>query len=66
MVTMFGCPRSKNTHIEKKKSKCDYILDSCPTDEQVAAILARVKDKGIEKKGLLTMQEFEDILHQVL
>lgn len=36
------------------------------TDEQVAAILARVKDKGIEKKGLLTMQEFEDILHQVL
>lgn len=38
MVRMFGCPRSRNAHIERKKSKCDYILDSCPTDEQVAAI----------------------------
>ena len=27
-----------NAHIERKKSKCDYILDSCPTDEQVVAI----------------------------
>ena len=38
MVRMFGCPRSRNAHIERKKSKCDYILDSCPTDEQVVAI----------------------------
>lgn len=44
MVSMFGCPRSKNTHIEKKKSKCDYILDSCPTDEQVAAIENKVNE----------------------
>ena len=34
MVKMFGCPRSRNAHIEKKKSKCDYILDSEPTAEQ--------------------------------
>ncbi|MBR4973989.1 MAG: hypothetical protein IKY60_00235, partial [Bacteroidales bacterium] len=34
MVRMFGCPRSKNTHIEKKKSKCDYFLSAAPTDEQ--------------------------------
>ena len=26
MVRMFGCPRSKNAHIERKKSKCDYEL----------------------------------------
>ena len=26
MIRMFGCERSKNTHIERKKSKCDYIL----------------------------------------
>lgn len=38
MVRMFGCPRSRNAHIEKKKSKCDYILDACPTEEQVAEI----------------------------
>jgi len=38
MVRLYGCPRSRNAHIERKKSKCDYILDSCPTDEQVKAI----------------------------
>ena len=26
MVRMFGCGRSMNAHIEKKKSKCDYTL----------------------------------------
>ena len=28
MVKTFGCPRSRNAHIEKKKSKCDYELVS--------------------------------------
>lgn len=44
MVRMFGCPRSRNAHIEKKKSKCDYQLDSCPTDEQVAEIERTVNE----------------------
>ena len=26
MVRMFGCERSKNSHIEKRKSKCDYKI----------------------------------------
>ena len=34
MVKMFGCPRSRNAHVEKKKSKCDYFLDAEPTEEQ--------------------------------
>ena len=42
MVRMFGCPRSKNAHIERKKSKCDYQLASEPTAEQIAAIEAEV------------------------
>lgn len=42
MVEMFGCPRSRNAHIERKKSKCDYELPECPTPEQVAAIEAKV------------------------
>lgn len=25
MVNMFGCPRSRNAHIERKKSKCACI-----------------------------------------
>lgn len=44
MVEMFGCPRSRNAHIERKKSKCDYILDAEPSPEQVAAIEARVNE----------------------
>lgn len=44
MVRMFGCPRSRNAHIERKKSKCDYILDSCPTEDQIAAIEASVNE----------------------
>ncbi|NLZ95519.1 MAG: hypothetical protein GX921_06820 [Bacteroidales bacterium] len=42
MVRMFGCPRSSNTHIERKKSKCDYNLNHAPTDEQVQEIEDRV------------------------
>lgn len=38
MIRLFGCERSKNSHIEKKKSKCDYWLDYAPTEEQMAEI----------------------------
>ena len=38
MVRMFGCERSKNAHIERKKSKCDYELQESPTDEQIEKI----------------------------
>ena len=44
MVKMFGCPRSRNAHVERKKSKCDYILESEPTQEQVAQIEAKVNE----------------------
>ena len=44
MVKMFGCPRSRNAHVERKKSKCDYILTAAPTEQQVAAIEAKVNE----------------------
>lgn len=44
MVRMFGCPRSRNAHIERKKSKCDYLLSAEPTQEQVEAIVRAVND----------------------
>lgn len=56
MVRMFGCPRSRNAHIERKKSKCDYLLPSCPTDEQVAEIERRVNE--VIKRGLDVSYEF--------
>lgn len=36
------------------------------TDEAVGEMLKRVKDKGIEKRGLLTQDEFRDIVDGVL
>lgn len=44
MVRMFGCERSRNAHIERKKSKCDYTLPCKPTDEQIAAIENKVNE----------------------
>ena len=44
MVKMFGCPRSRNAHVEKKKSKCDYLLDAEPTAKQVAEIEAKINE----------------------
>lgn len=42
MIRMFGCERSRNAHIERKKSKCDYNLTQEPTAEQIAEIENRV------------------------
>lgn len=44
MVQMFGCGRSRNTHIERKKSKADYFLPEAPSDEQVKAIEDKVNE----------------------
>ena len=38
MVRMFGCERSRNAHIERKKSKLNYDLAECPTAEQIAEV----------------------------
>lgn len=42
MVRMFDCGRSVNAHIERKKSKCDYLLNEAPTDAQISEIISRV------------------------
>ncbi|RHJ81880.1 hypothetical protein [Parabacteroides sp. AM08-6] len=44
MVRMFGCPRSKNAHIERKKSKCDYLLQEEPSAEMMAEVERRVNE----------------------
>ena len=55
MVKMFGCPRSRNAHVEKKKSKCDYILDAEPTTDQLAEIEAKVNEE-ISKNHEVTIE----------
>ena len=44
MIRMFGCERSKTNHIEKKKSKCDYLLPENPDQNQIQQIEDRVND----------------------
>ena len=56
MVKTFGCPRSRNAHIEKKKSKCDYELSTCPSDEQIQAIEDKVNE--VIKQNLPVTIEF--------
>jgi len=41
MMRMFGCERSRNAHIERKKSKISYILERKPS---------RQEEKEIEKR----------------
>lgn len=44
MIRMFSCGRSRNAHIERKKSKCDYVLPNAPTEVQIAEIETRVNE----------------------
>jgi Ser-tRNA(Ala) deacylase AlaX len=44
MIRMFGCGRSRNAHIERKKSKCDYLLEKEPDAEIMAEVERRVNE----------------------
>ena len=44
MINLFGCGRSVEAHIERKKSKLDYRLEAEPTPEQVAALEKAVNE----------------------
>ncbi|MGL4333419.1 MAG: hypothetical protein ACRCSR_11605 [Bacteroidales bacterium] len=38
MDRMFKCGRAVSAHIERKKSKCDYLISEAPTAEQMKAV----------------------------
>ena len=44
MIRMFGCPRSMNAHIEKRKSKCDYTLEEAPSEKQITELIVKVNE----------------------
>ncbi len=44
MIRLFHCGRSVSAHIERKKSKLDYLLDTCPTPQQVEQLEAAVNE----------------------
>lgn len=66
MVRMFGCARSMNAHIERKKSKCDYYLAEAPTEAQMQEVERRVNEV-IQKDlpvtiSFLTHEEAKDLV----
>ena len=61
MVKMFGCTRSRNAHIERKKSKCDYQLAAAPTEAQIQEIEAHVNE--VIGRNLDVTVEFVDRDH---
>ncbi|MDR1345045.1 MAG: hypothetical protein LBJ39_06805 [Tannerellaceae bacterium] len=44
MTRIFGCGRSRNAHIERKKSKCDYLLRNEPSPETMAKVEQQVNE----------------------
>lgn len=58
MVRMFGCERSKNAHIERKKSKINYTLNTCPSQEQIKDIERKMND--LINQDLRVTYEFVD------
>lgn len=61
MVRMFHCGRAFSSHIEKKKSKCDYKHSKVLSDNEISAI-ERAVNGIIERnldvtEGFVTQQE---------
>lgn len=61
MVRMFGCERSRNAHVERKKSKISYILDHKP-DRKEEKEIERLMNELIEQ-DLPVTYEFVDRNH---
>lgn len=61
MMRMFGCERSINAHIERKKSKISYILDHKPTRLEEKAI--GVKMNELISDDLPVTYDFVDRQH---
>lgn len=61
MVRMFGCERSRNAHVERKKSKISYILDRKP-DRKEEKEIERMMNELIEQ-DLPVTYEFVDKDH---
>ena len=55
MIRMFGCERSKNAHIERKKSKISYILDRKP-DRKMEREIERTMNELIEQNLPVTFE----------
>ena len=66
MVRMFGCERSSNAHIERKKSKISYILDHKPDRKEEKEIEVHMNELIAEDMPVtfqsVTRSELEGII----
>lgn len=64
MIRMFGCKRSTNAHVERKKSKITYILDHKPSKKYEKEIERRMNELIEEdlpvKYKFVTRQDIPD------
>lgn len=56
MDRMFGCGRSFSSHIERKKSKCDYRIDRALTDGELNSVQMKVNE--VIQSNANVMEEF--------
>ncbi len=56
MVRMFNCGRCFSSHIERKKSKCDYHFERVLREEEVGEIQNRVN--GVIQEDLAVSEEY--------
>jgi misacylated tRNA(Ala) deacylase len=55
MIRMFDCDRSFSSHIERKKSKCDYHFDRALADKEIKEIERQVNE--VIQAALLVEEE---------
>ena len=71
MIRLFGCGRSISAHIERKKSKLDYLLAACPTEEEIKKLeeavnevfdLERLPDGASETVRVVKVGDYDECL----
>ena len=61
MIRMFGCERSRNAHIERKKSKMTFVIDHKPSRQEEKAIESEMN--RLIEEDLPVTYEFVDRNH---
>ena len=56
MVNLFGCGRAVSAHIERKKSKLDFALQTCPEEADIIRIENTVNE--VLRRNLPITMEF--------
>ena len=66
MVNLFGCGRAISAHIERKKSKLDFALQTCPEETDITRIgrfdMKRLPEKASETVRIVKVGDYDECL----